>query len=88
MNSYLINYDLRSPNRDYTSLIQAIKSYNYYASCLESCWYIKTDVSIENIRRHLSSTMDLNDSLLVVDFTSAAWTNLPVPVSNYLKSMI
>ncbi len=77
MNSYIISYDLMAPNKDYSSLISAIKSYGTYAKVLESCWIIKSNDSSSTIRVYLSSYMDSNDRIFVAKLTGeASWQNV------------
>ena len=77
MNSYIISYDLMAPNKDYSSLISAIKSYGTYAKVLESCWIIKSNDSSSTIRVYLSSYMDSNDRIFIAKLTGeASWQNV------------
>jgi len=70
---YLIQYDLRK-NRDYASLIDAIKSYGTYACVLKSSWAIATTKSAAEVRDHLLRHMDADDGLFVVrSGREAAW---------------
>lgn len=41
MTSMIIEYDLRSPGRNYDDLYRAIKSYGAWAHITESTWFIK-----------------------------------------------
>ena len=41
MTSMIIEYDLRSPGRNYDELYKAIKSYGVWAHITESTWFIK-----------------------------------------------
>jgi len=86
MSSKIIEYDLRSPGRDYTSLYQAIKSYGTWAHITESTWFVKTNDSCIQVRDKLLSVMDSNDRLFVGELTgTAAWHNV-ICDSNYLKN--
>lgn len=77
MNSYIVSYDLIAPNKDYSSLISAIKNYGTYGKVLESCWIIKSKDSSSTIRTHLSNYIDSNDRLFVAKLTGeAAWRNV------------
>lgn len=66
----LITYDLKQPDRDYSSLYDTIKS-----SCttwwhyLESVWIVKTDLTVDACSDMLHNAMDENDMLFVVDIT-------------------
>lgn len=39
---YIISYDLREPDRDYTGLYDALKGFSNWWHYLESTWIIKT----------------------------------------------
>jgi hypothetical protein len=72
----IVTYDLRSPGKDYSSLIAAIKRYTN-CKITESCWLLSTIDSCEAIRNYLQQYMDSNDRLFVGALTGeAAWSNL------------
>ena len=88
MNSYIVSYDLIAPNKDYSSLISAIKDYGTFAKILESCWIIKSSTSSVDIRNNLKSYMDNNDRLFVAKLSSeAAWSN-SLCTNDWLKKNI
>ena len=62
---YCISYDLNSPGKDYTNLIDNIKSYGYWWHHLDSTWFIKSEKKTSEIRDHLSKFIDSNDEILV-----------------------
>lgn len=63
---YVISYDLKNPGRDYTSLYEAIKSFEWKHP-LESTWLVKTDHSADYIAKYLRADgrMDVSDLLFV-----------------------
>lgn len=63
---YCISYDLKKPERDYPSLIDAIKSYHTWWHQTGSVWLIVTTESAVDIRTKLIKTLDSNDKLFVV----------------------
>lgn len=76
MKTYIISYDLRK-DRDYKSLIEAIKSYSNWAKALEALWVVVTNKSAEEIRNHLQSKMDSDDGIFVVkSWREAAWSKV------------
>ena len=86
MSSMIIEYDLRSPGRNYDDLYAAIKEYDQWAHITESTWFIKTALSCVQVRDRLSAVMDTNDRLFVAELVgTAAWHNV-ICDSNYLKS--
>ena len=86
MSSMVIEYDLRSPGRNYDDLYAAIKGYDQWAHITESTWFIKTSLSCAQVRGRLSAVMDTNDRLFVAELVgTAAWHNV-ICDSNYQKS--
>ena len=86
MSSMIIEYDLRSPGRNYDDLYAAIKGNDQWAHITESTWFIKTSLSCAQVRDRLSAVMDTNDRLFVAELVgTAAWHNV-ICDSNYLKS--
>lgn len=85
MHSVIIEYDLRSPGRDYDRLYEAIKSYPAWAHITESTWFIKTTNSCSQVADKLKMYMDSNDRLFVAELTGAAvWKNV-ICSDDYLK---
>ena len=85
MTSMIIEYDLRSPGRNYDDLYRAIKSYGAWAHITESTWFIKTSESCVQVRDKLLALMDGNDCIFVAVLTGvAAWNNVLCD-SEYLK---
>ena len=66
MNIYSISYDLRQPNRDYTKLYEEIKKINNFIHPLESNWFVKSELSANDIYNRLKPHIDNNDLLLVI----------------------
>ena len=91
MKTYLISYDLIMPesHSEYIRLINAIKSYNYWAKPLKSLWLIKTDASILQVMNHLKVFTDANDHILVIKVTND-WVgyNLSESVINWMRGSI
>lgn len=85
MSVYQINYDLRK-QRDYSSLIERIKSYGTWCHPLESVWIIVTDQTAVQVRDNLRAVMDADDGLLVTRLQGeAAWYGLSNEISQWLK---
>ncbi|KZZ46930.1 hypothetical protein A3759_06195 [Thalassolituus sp. HI0120] len=92
MKVYQINYDLRK-QRNYSALIDKIKSYKIWATPLESCWLIATNQSATQIRDNLATVMDNDDGLLVTRLHGeAAWRKLnhekDSEMTNWLKEQL
>jgi len=68
----LITYDLKQPNRDYSSLYESIKSCGTtWWHFLESVWIIHTnDLDPNECYHRIRECIDDKDNLLVVDITN------------------
>lgn len=66
---YIVSYDLKVPGRDYTSLYDAIKSYNDWRHPLESTWLLYTTENADQIssKLRISGNMDNRDLLFVCE---------------------
>lgn len=85
MYSYVVTYDLRTPGKDYSSLISKIKTYSYSKLC-ESVWIVESNHSSSQIRDSLLNEMDYNDRLFVAKLTGeAAWHNCIDSIDNIKK---
>lgn len=85
MKTYVVGYDLQKPGKDYSKLIEAIKSYDYWAHALDSQWLIKSDNPLTAVRDHLSRFIDSNDKLLVASVSYLAWMGLEKEVANWIN---
>lgn len=85
MTSMIIEYDLRTPGRNYDELYKAIKNFSEWARITESTWFVKTSESCVQVRDKLLAHMDGNDRIFVAALTGvAAWSNVLCD-SEYLK---
>lgn len=76
MTTYLVAYDLIK-TKDYSALIEKIKSYGTWAKVLESTWIISSNKSMVGVRDDLLSVMDGDDRIFVMKTTNyAAWKNV------------
>lgn len=86
MSVYQINYDLRK-QKDYSSLIERIKSYGTWCHPLESVWIIVTNQTATQVRDYLATVMDNDDGILVTRLQGeAAWYGLSNEVSQWIQS--
>lgn len=86
MSVYQINYDLRK-QKDYSSLIERIKSYGTWCHPLESVWIIVTNQTAAQVRDYLATVMDNDDGVLVTRLQGeAAWYGLSNEVSQWIQS--
>lgn len=90
MNTFLISYDLGSPESrsDYTSISKHIKNlYDNWAHPLQSVWIIKSEKDAGEVRNDIKSVLDLNDKLLVVELTNNWGTyNILKEVTDWMKN--
>ncbi len=68
---FLVTYDLKRPEQNYSDLYDAIKSEGDWQHPLESMWTLKTGDSVlaNTIYEHLRPCIDENDSLFIVEIT-------------------
>lgn len=87
MNTLMVGYDLNQPGKDYTKLIDKLKTFPSWWHHLDSTWLIKTPKPYDAIRDELKPYVDSSDELLVVDVTgrSAAWTGLSEKGGQWIK---
>lgn len=85
MNNYLISYDLHSPHRDYSTLIEKIKTAPYWARVNESAWFIKSPLTPMQLINVLEQTVDHNDVIFVAEMKNCAWTkSLPQNIQEHI----
>lgn len=63
--TYLVSYDIRTPGRDYTVLLNTLASFENSRRMLRSVWLLESSLSTTVIHDHLSQFVDSNDRLLV-----------------------
>lgn len=66
MGLYIITYDLRKPERDYTTLYETIKEIGNWQHPLESVWFVYTPfLDANGIYQRLRPVIDNNDYILI-----------------------
>jgi len=74
MISKIIEYDLRSPGRNYDDLYTLIKSFSKWAHITGSTWFVKTELSCTELRDKLITVLDNNDRVFIATLKGdAAW---------------
>jgi hypothetical protein len=79
---YAINYDLKTPGRNYAGLYDAIKCCGDWWHYLGSTWLVDSQLGAEAIWKTLAPHVDDNDYVLVIGVTAdrqgwlpdTAWT--------------
>lgn len=87
MATLLIEYDLRTPGKDYASLIAAVKQYPW-CHHLRSAWFVKAELTPAQLAQLLRPHIDANDGLVVLDVTAdpAAWYGVVPDASAWMKA--
>lgn len=62
---YSISYDLRQPGRNYEGLYSAIQDCGPFFHALESTWFVKSELSANEIYEKLKDQKDTNDHILI-----------------------
>lgn len=87
MNTFLITYNLRRPDRNYPRISEAIQNLGVWCHLMQSVWLVKTNSTPEIIRNHLIHYMDLDDTLLVTELLGiSAWSGFSLIDTNWLIS--
>lgn len=73
---FIIAYDLIQPERDYTKLYSAIKSYPIWGKLTESVWAIVTTKNHIEIRDFLNQFIQDDRLIVIQSGRNAAWTNV------------
>ena len=64
----LISYDLKTPDKNYESLYEAIKNCSTtWWHYLDSMWLIKTSLSPDEVFNKIHESMDQNDYLFITE---------------------
>jgi hypothetical protein len=66
MRVYSVNYDLKTPGRDYTGLYEELKRSPLWRHDLESTWLIATNETAAQIWERIKGHIDGNDRVLIV----------------------
>lgn len=74
-----VNYDLNKSGQDYTKLIEYLKSHQSWAKPLKSSFFVKTELTAEQLRDGIMAHIDANDSALVVTVTGQSWASFRIP---------
>lgn len=67
MKVYVVSYDLKKPDKDYSGLIEKIKKSSQWWHYLKSTWLIYTDETAEELFRRLRPHIDSDDYILIIE---------------------
>ena len=65
MLNVFVAYDLMHPGQNYGAVEAAVSGLGSAVKLLNTTWYVRTGLSLDQVRAHVSAAMDLNDRLLV-----------------------
>ena len=90
MRTFLIDYDLNVPGKDYTSLIAYIRTFPNWCHYLKSGWMVQAESTAAQVRDGLLQHIDATDDVLVIDVTGAgaAWYGLSAEISNWIQANV
>ncbi len=82
-----ISYDLHQPVRNYERVIHAIKTCGTWAHVQKSLWYVSGSLTMEQVFLRLSTAIDIDDSLIVIDASTndAKWTGVNPEVARLIQ---
>lgn len=81
MANFIITYDLNGPRPTHKQMddhLLALGPKFVRGRLLETVWYLAGPTTAVQIRNYIQPLLSANDLLLVVEATSAAWTDLLV----------
>jgi hypothetical protein len=64
---YVVSYDLRKPNKDYTGLTEQLRNSPGWWHYLGSTWLIATSESTSQLYNRLRAHLDEDDSILIIE---------------------
>ena len=85
---HMVTYDLHRPSQDYEDLIAELKKSRNWWHYLQSSWLIESDESPSNIWARIQSSVDKDDSVLIIRVTNphAGW--LPQKAWDWINQFI
>lgn len=90
MKTLLISFTLNNSDRDYNSISETIRSYPKWARLLSNTWIIRTNDKIVDVRSRLSSTINEDGRILVIDVTNSGWATYAIDsdITHWMKENI
>lgn len=77
MKVYLVSYDLNTPGKDYTKLIDQIRKFSGWFPVLKSQWFVCYNGTASDVYNKLAPCIDKNDRMFICEITSnrQGWLN-------------
>jgi hypothetical protein len=69
-NNLFVSYDLMAPGQHYDKVTAAVKACGDWAKLEYSLFYVNSTMTEEAVAKHIRSSMDSNDKLLVINTTT------------------
>ncbi len=88
MRTYVVSYDLKKPDKDYTGLINEIKKSYQWWHYLDSTWLIHTSESADALFQRLHPFIDKDDYILVIEAGPGRQGWLPQKAWDWIKEKI
>ncbi|XZM32559.1 hypothetical protein ACSXAY_11595 [Clostridium perfringens] len=85
---YLVTYDLNKSGQNYSKLYDTLKSFPSWCHCTDSTWLIESHSDSKTIHEKLKSSLDSNDSILIIRVSKDYCGVLPRKTCDWLKSNI
>lgn len=86
--AYCISYDLKTANRNYTGLFDALKKSPKWWHFLESTWLIQTTEDPNQVWERLAPTIDSKDFLLIIEVKGNVQGWLPKDAWTWIHSNV
>lgn len=84
---YLITYDLNNPGQRHSQILKAVKEYPW-ARLSESSYAIESTASPQQVFNSLSSYLDKNDTLYVINLSCPYYGQGPQDVNDWLSKKL
>ena len=83
-----VNYDLNKSGQDYTKLIEYLKSHENWAKPLKSSFFVRTSLTVGQLRDGIMEHIDTNDDVVVVPVGGQGWATygLPKELNDWMNS--
>lgn len=87
MRTYLITYLLDDSSTTYSKISSCIKKYPNWAKVFARTWLITSKDRPSEIRDNLSSSIDGEGKILVIEITSSAWASYSIDktITSWIK---
>lgn len=82
---YLISYDLKYPDADYSTLWAALRDWEA-ENVLKSQWVLRSPDTAAQVKNYVSSHVRSIDEVLVVNLSKGGWSSNRRKISRTLKA--